>query len=134
MDRQTDIVIPPAVVVHEESIEAAIETREYAAVMRNMLRAREREEIREHAHKISEQVEQAILLMRTILHHIILRAREKGKIAVDDYTVDARLSNFEMESLLEAARRMCHELHKLGYQSDLFVEEGGRILRYQISW
>jgi len=134
MSKLADVVIPPAVVVHEEAIEAALETREYAAVMRNMLRAREREEIREHAHKINEQIEQASLLMRAILHHIILRAREKGKIAVDDYTVDARLADFEIESLLEAARRMCRELHKLGYQSDLFVEEGGRILRYQISW
>lgn len=116
MDRLADIIIPPAVVVHEEAIEAALETREYAAVMRNMLRAREREEIREHAHRINEQIEQSVLLMRIILHRIILRSREKGKIAVDDYTVDARLANFEMEALLEAARRMCHELNKLGYQ------------------
>lgn len=134
MSDPQSMAIPSAAASHEESIEAATETREFAAVMRNILRASQREEVRQHAAQINEQIEQAILLMRAIMHQVILRAREKGKIAVDDYIADARLSNFEIEALLEAADRMCRELSGLGYQSDLFVEEGGRILRYQISW
>jgi C4-dicarboxylate-specific signal transduction histidine kinase len=134
MSDPQSIGIPSAAVSHEESIEAATETREFATIMRNILRANQRQEVRQHAAQINEQIERAVLLMRAIMHQVILRAREQGRIAVDDYVADARLSNFEMEALLEAADRMCRELAGLGYQSDLFVEEGGRILRYQISW
>ena len=133
IDPQTPL-IPTASQTREGSIEAAIETREYATRMRVQLREREREAARAYAQKVNQEVEAAIVLMRAIVHQAILRAREKGKIAIDAYTADTRLAAFEMEALVEAADCLCRELTNLGYQSDLFIEDGGQILRYQISW